>query len=112
MCVVTQTNFCLCVCVVTQTNFCLCVCVCVVTQTNFCLCVSSHYVSQLVCVCGVTLQEGQIGERDSVSEANRYVGEERKHPAGARIWARRVDLGDALFGDNSCRDYWLFLSNN
>ena len=77
-CHVSRVLFCL--CVVTQTNFCLCVCV--VTQTNFCL-----------CVCVVTLQGGQIGERDSVSEAkkyvseaNRYVGEARKRPAGARIW--------------------------
>ena len=28
----------------------------------------------------------QIGERDSVSEANRNVGEAKKRPAGARIW--------------------------
>ena len=32
----------------------------------------------------------QTGGRDSVSPANRYVSEERKRPAGARIWARRA----------------------
>ena len=57
------------------------------------MCVSVSHFCLLVCVCVVTLQGGQIGERDSVSEANRYVseaniyvGEERKRPAGARIW--------------------------
>ena len=68
--------------VITQTNF----CVCVVKQTNFCLCVF------VITVCVVTLQGLQIGETDSVSEANRYlseanryIGEARKRPAGARI---------------------------
>ena len=51
----------------------LCVCVCVVTQTNFCL-----------CVCVVTLQVGQIGERDSVSEANRYVSEANRYVGEAK----------------------------
>ena len=30
------------------------------------------------------------GRGTSVSEANRYVGDARKRPAGARIWARRA----------------------
>ena len=51
----------------------------------------------LVCVCVVTLQEGQIGERDSVSEANRYVGGARKCPAGARIWG---PLGPEILVDD------------
>ena len=74
-------------------------CVCLVssfvmthTDKLFSVCVSSHRLT-FVCVCCHTMLVWQIGERDSVSEANRYVseanryvGEAKKRPTGARIW--------------------------
>ena len=68
-------------------------CLCVVTLCKFVSLSVFHHTSG-----------GQIGERDSVNEANkyvseanryvgevnRYVGEARKLPAGARIWACRA----------------------
>ena len=72
----------------------VCVCVCVsshrLTFVCVCVCVSSHILTFVcVCVCCHTMLVWQIGERDSVSEAtryvseaNRYVGEARKPPQG------------------------------